>query len=587
MNAPVMRSFSIGILLLVLALLPIPGPMANPAMGSLHLGVLAYIQGGDVWVKALPDGQAKRLTADGRNWNPRWSPSGEWLAVGKGKSPYQLDQVSVLRANGREAHALHGGGPVARFAWAPTVDRLGYVVGPRVAGTGELWTVNGDGSDPKPLVTQAGVGAIAWSPDGAWIVYEGTRWALWGLSKVSSDGDVQRKISSWGGLEVEEREELCKSGVRVSHCADDATRPGPPELAGWMALGSYLLFWQGEAVSPAILHGPLYVLPASGGEARELIEDMLMYPDFLAGSPVKKLVAITEGGHRETWCNKRIVVMNLSSGQRTDLTDNTVAAFSPAWSPDGQWIAYVAGPDIGCFPGMEESKTGAARRRIWVMKGDSSSKRPLTKDAFYRDERPRWSVDGRHLLFVRLDQSDRASLCLIGADGSALTPVAYDLSPLPEGHGLGPWFGYYGHIHWDAYFDWWQETALVTRVIDGTTIEAEYRGRREKVRYLGITPLAIHPPEKGVEVLGRELKQASRALVQGKRVRLAFNAQPRDRHGRLRAHVYLPDGTFVNAWLVEHGYALVAPLHSNVKYQEVLLQLQREARKARRGLWGK
>jgi len=41
----------------------------------------------------------------------------------------------------------------------------------------------------------------------------------------------------------------------------------------------------------------------------------------------------------------------------------------------------------------------------------------------------------------------------------------------------------------------------------------------------------------------------------------------------------------VNAWLVEHGYAMVMTVPPNVKHQELFLRLQREAREAGRGLW--
>ena len=68
---------------------------------------------------------------------------------------------------------------------------------------------------------------------------------------------------------------------------------------------------------------------------------------------------------------------------------------------------------------------------------------------------------------------------------------------------------------------------------------------------------------------------------------MKFNVQRRDKYGRLLAYVYLPDGTFVNAWLVEQGYAQVMTISPNVKYQEVFLKLQREAREAGRGLWGR
>jgi len=47
----------------------------------------------------------------------------------------------------------------------------------------------------------------------------------------------------------------------------------------------------------------------------------------------------------------------------------------------------------------------------------------------------------------------------------------------------------------------------------------------------------------------------------------------------------LEDGTFVNAWLVENGYAMVMTVPPNVKHQELFLKLQRGAREAKRGLW--
>jgi micrococcal nuclease len=41
----------------------------------------------------------------------------------------------------------------------------------------------------------------------------------------------------------------------------------------------------------------------------------------------------------------------------------------------------------------------------------------------------------------------------------------------------------------------------------------------------------------------------------------------------------------VNAELVRQGWALIATFPPNVKYQDVFLKLQREAREGRRALW--
>ncbi len=129
-------------------------------------------------------------------------------------------------------------------------------------------------------------------------------------------------------------------------------------------------------------------------------------------------------------------------------------------------------------------------------------------------------------------------------------------------------------------------TVQVVRVIDGDTIQVcGMFGDRVTVRYVGVDTPEIHHPMIGVERAGKEASEANRKLVDGKTVRLEFDVQEQDRYGRLLAYVYLEEGTFVNAWLVENGYAVVMTIPPNVKHQELFLKLQREAREAKRGLW--
>ena len=119
----------------------------------------------------------------------------------------------------------------------------------------------------------------------------------------------------------------------------------------------------------------------------------------------------------------------------------------------------------------------------------------------------------------------------------------------------------------------------VVRVIDGDTIVLE---NGEKVRYIGIdTPETKHP-SKPIAYYGKEATEANRRLVENKTVRLEFDAQERDRYGRLLAYVYV-DTIFVNAKLVKQGYAKVSTYPPNVKYQDIFLKLEREARKEGRG----
>ncbi len=127
-----------------------------------------------------------------------------------------------------------------------------------------------------------------------------------------------------------------------------------------------------------------------------------------------------------------------------------------------------------------------------------------------------------------------------------------------------------------------QDTALVSRVVDGDTIELS---TGEKVRLIGVdTPETVHP-SKPIEFFGKEASAFTKSMVEGKRVRLEFDAEERDHYGRLLAYVYLEDGTFLNAEIVRQGYGQILSIPPNVKHADEFLKLQQEARDAGRGLW--
>jgi micrococcal nuclease len=127
--------------------------------------------------------------------------------------------------------------------------------------------------------------------------------------------------------------------------------------------------------------------------------------------------------------------------------------------------------------------------------------------------------------------------------------------------------------------------AVVVRVIDGDTIEVDIEGNLFSVRYIGIdTPETVHPT-KGEEPYGREASDKNKELVEGKIVLLEKDISETDQYGRLLRYVYTED-VFVNAELVRLGYAQVSTYPPDVMYQELFLDLQREAREAGYGLWG-
>jgi endonuclease YncB( thermonuclease family) len=128
-------------------------------------------------------------------------------------------------------------------------------------------------------------------------------------------------------------------------------------------------------------------------------------------------------------------------------------------------------------------------------------------------------------------------------------------------------------------------TAKVQRVSDGDTFVAVVKGRRERVRVIGVdTPESVDPSRPD-EPYGEEASEFAKHHLDGETVRLAGDAEPRDRYGRLLAYVWLRDGTFWNALLVAEGYAQQLTIPPNVTYATLFRRLVAEARRNDRGLW--
>jgi endonuclease YncB( thermonuclease family) len=141
------------------------------------------------------------------------------------------------------------------------------------------------------------------------------------------------------------------------------------------------------------------------------------------------------------------------------------------------------------------------------------------------------------------------------------------------------------------------EEAVVTRVIDGDTIEVQITGRvagpgagdagigsTPSVRLIGIdTPESVTPGSP-VECFGREASAATTALVDGARVLLVKDVEETDRYDRLLRYVYIGE-EMANARLIVNGYAHAYTYPPNVRHSDLLVRLQRRARIAERGLW--
>jgi micrococcal nuclease len=132
-----------------------------------------------------------------------------------------------------------------------------------------------------------------------------------------------------------------------------------------------------------------------------------------------------------------------------------------------------------------------------------------------------------------------------------------------------------------------QSAGRVVRVVDGDTARVRFDGRVEPVRYIGIDTPESGRPDAPAECYARRAERENARLVSGRRVRLVFDVERRDRFGRLLAYVYRAgDGRFVNAALLRAGYARTLRIEPNVRFAARFAALARGARRAGRGLWG-
>ncbi len=130
---------------------------------------------------------------------------------------------------------------------------------------------------------------------------------------------------------------------------------------------------------------------------------------------------------------------------------------------------------------------------------------------------------------------------------------------------------------------------LVTRVVDGDTfIIDDGTPKGARVRLIGVdAPESRKTGRKEIGFYGKEAKDFMTSFILNKRVRLEYDVNKYDQYMRLLAYAYLEDGTFINAHLVESGYAMVMTVPPNVKYAETFLKLQQKARIKNSGLWGR
>lgn len=126
---------------------------------------------------------------------------------------------------------------------------------------------------------------------------------------------------------------------------------------------------------------------------------------------------------------------------------------------------------------------------------------------------------------------------------------------------------------------------LVTEVVDGDTLRLE-DGRQ--VRLVGLQAPKLPLGRTGFKEwpFAKESKQALEDLTLNHEVTLRYGGRKTDRYNRALAHLFLADGSWVQAEMLRRGMARVYSFRDNRALVRDMQAIERDARRDRRGMWG-
>lgn len=129
--------------------------------------------------------------------------------------------------------------------------------------------------------------------------------------------------------------------------------------------------------------------------------------------------------------------------------------------------------------------------------------------------------------------------------------------------------------------------ATVTHVIDGDTLEVQFRnGRKETIRLLLVDTPETNHPSQPVQPYGPEATQFAKEQLENQKIQIEIGTQIRDKYDRLLGYVWINDQLF-NEMLLERGLARTAYIYPpNIKYLNQFHETQQIAMNEKIGVWG-
>jgi dipeptidyl aminopeptidase/acylaminoacyl peptidase len=326
--------------------------------------------------------------------DPQLSPDGKWIAYTIGSTNFREErsesQVWMIPAAGGEAMPMTIKGTSAgRPRWSPDGKYLSFTASRGENARTQVWALDRRGGEAQQLTeVKQGIQSYEWSPDSSRLLL---------VIQDPSPEELQRQQDE-------------EAGVRPAR-----PRGQPP----WVV--DRLQFKQDFTGYLDRRRNHLYVFEMSSKKLRQITSG-----DYQDGAPQwspdgKQIAFVSNRGpnpdgdfNNDLW---------LVSADNTDmgktmlkLTSNVGPDTSPAWSPDGKWIAYQTSTDVKNF--------WYATSYLALVSSAGGTPQILTQKLDRNISTPRFSPDGKWIYFL-LEDSGEGHLARLAPTGGEVTrPVS-------------------------------------------------------------------------------------------------------------------------------------------------------------------
>jgi len=278
-----------------------------------------------------------------------------------------------------------------------------------------LWIVNADGSDQRPLTSgNESDHEPRWSADGTRLAYlsdkDGkqqlyVRWMDSGQTARLTNLDEGPDAIDWSP----DGKYLSFSALVPGKGPQIADLPAAPSGAKWAepptAYDRLVYRFNGAGY---LKNGfrQLFVVAADGGTPRQLTSDDFpnggdpLTPNRAVWSKDGRYLIVSINRHPDSDLesfDSEVYEVAVADGTLRPLTHRHGPDDEPALSPDGRWIAYT---------GFDDRYQGHQTRKLYVMARDGSNPRVLSESLDRDAQSPQWAPDNSGVYVLYDDQGD-------------------------------------------------------------------------------------------------------------------------------------------------------------------------------------